>query len=173
MALYRINNGASAGAAAPVKVATANGIKTMLQLLHPNQGIQVVEWGISIDGSSAATPLEVELCDTGTVAATVSAAVANDITVFDGPTDPGVSSAGSLTLTTAGTGYTATSEGSVVAPVRSGDLQLIAPTNQYLKQFPLGQEFYLPATHCLRIRVTATVTTLNVYCYVTFKIGGD
>lgn len=172
MALYRVNNSASAGAAAPVKVATANGIKTLLQILHPNQGLQVVEWGISFDGTSAQLPIEVELCETGTVAATVTAAAANDVTVFDGVADPNIT-AGGLTLSTAGTGYTASAEGAVVAPVRSGDLQLIAPTNQYLKQFPLGQEFYVPATKVLRIRATATYTTVNAYCYVVFKVGGD
>lgn len=163
--LYAVHNGASAAAAAPVKVTTGTAIKTMLQVLHATDDIRVVEWGISFDGSAAATPIEVELCETVTVAATVTAAVANDITLFS---NPGGAASG-LTLSTTGTGYTATSEGSVVAPVRSGDLQLISPTNQYIKQFPLGREFEVPATHCLRIRVTAG-TAVSAYCYVIIEL---
>lgn len=170
--LYRVNNGASAGAAAPVKAAVnASGIKTMLQLKAAGAGLMVVEWGISFDASAAATPFEVELCDTGTVAATVAAFVANDITAYNSPPDAGVSNGG-LTLSTTTSGYTATGEGTVAAPVRSGDLQLIAPTNQDLKQFPLGQGFWVPATNYLRIRVTAA-SAANCYCYVIYGIGGD
>jgi uncharacterized protein YaiE (UPF0345 family) len=169
--LYRVNNGASAAAAANVKVTTGTAIKTMLQVLQPSVGITVVEWGISFDGSAAATPIEVELCHTTTVAATVTAAVANDVTCLNGVADAGITAAG-LTLSTTGTGYTSTGEGSVVAPVRSGDLQLIAPTNQYVKQFPLGQGFYVPAAGVLRIRVTAGAA-VSAYCYVVFGLGGD
>ena len=170
--LYRFNNGASAAAAAPVKVTTGTSIKTLLQVLHPTQPLAVVEWGISFDGTSAATPGEIELCTTGTTAATVTAAVANDVTCLNAQVDPNLASAGGLTLSTAGTGYTSSGEGSVSAPVRSGDLQLIAPTNQYFKQFPLGQPFWVPATNVLRIRVTFGAA-INAYCYVVFGIGGD
>jgi uncharacterized protein YaiE (UPF0345 family) len=58
----------------------------------------------------------------------------------------------------------------VAAPVRSGDYQLVAPTSQYLKQFPLGQEFVVPAAGVLRIRVTAAAA-VNAVCYVVFSIG--
>ena len=170
-ALYRVNNGASAGAAAPVKVSTGTSIKTLLQLKGNGNGITIVEWGISFDGSAAATPIEVELCDTGTVAATVTAFVANDITCYSGIVDSGVTTGG-LSIGTTTSGYTASAEGTVAAPVRSGDLQLIAPTNQYLKQFPLGQGFYVPAANYCRIRVTAS-TAVNAYCYVIYGIGGD
>lgn len=163
--LYFIKNGASAAAAAPVKVTTGTAIKTMLQVLHATDDIRVVEWGISFDGTAANTPIEVELCSTGTVAATVTAAVANDITLFSNP----AAAASGLTLSTTGTGYTASGEGTVIAPVRSGDLQLIAPTSQYIKQFPLGREFEVLATHCLRIRVTAG-TAVSAYCYCIVEI---
>jgi uncharacterized protein YaiE (UPF0345 family) len=169
--LYKVVNGASAGAAAPVKVTTGTNVKTMLQVLHPNQPLTVIEWGISFDGTSAATPIECELITTGTVAATVTASVANDVTALNEIADTNVT-AGGLTLSTTGTGYSASGEGSVVAPVRNGDLQLIAPTNQYLKQFPLGQGFKVPATNVLRVRVTAA-TAVNAYCYVVFGVGGD
>lgn len=169
--LYKAHNGASAAAAAPVKVATGTSIKTMLQILHPTQPLAVVAYGISFDGSTASTPIEVELCDTGTVAATVTAFVANDITPFNGPSDASVTAAG-LTLSTAGSGYTASAEGSVVAPVRDGDLQLVAPSNQNVYQFPLGQSFWVPAGHILRIRVTATAS-VSAYAWIIFGVGGD
>lgn len=169
--LYRVNNGASAAAAAPVKVTTGTAIKTLLQLKSSGPGLVVVEWGISFDGTAAATPIEVELCDTATVAATVTAFVANDITTFTGPADAGVTTGG-LTLSTTTSGYTATAEGTVAAPVRSGDLQLVAPTNQYIKQFPLGQGFFVPAANYLRIRVTAAAA-VSAYCYIIYGIGSD
>lgn len=148
-----------------MKVTTGTAIKTMLQVLHATDDMRVVKWGISFDGSAAATPIEVELCDTGTVAATVTACVANDITLFS---NPGGATSG-LTLSTTGTGYTATGEGSVVAPVRSGATVLIAPTNSYDEWLPLGREFEIPATHCLRIRVTAAAA-VNAYCYCIVEI---
>ncbi len=164
--LYRVYNGASPAAAAAAKVTTGTAVKTLLQLLHPNNAVSVVEWGISFDASAAAVPIQCELIETGTVAATVTAFVANDVTLF---TDPAGTGPG-LTLSTAGSGFTASAEGTVVAPVRIGDDQLVAPTNQYVKQFPLDQEFVVAATKVLRIRVTAPVA-VNCLCYVTFGIG--
>lgn len=165
-ALYRVYNGASPAAAAGVKVTTGTAVKTMLQLLHLSLPLSVIEWGISFDGAAAATPIECELIHTTTVAATVTAYVANDIALF---TDPGGSVPG-LTLSTSGSGFTASAEGTVVAPVRIGDYQLVAPTNQYVKQFPLGQEFNVPAAGVLRVRVTAAAA-VNALCYVVFAVG--
>jgi hypothetical protein len=172
--LYRVNNAASGAAAAPVKVTTSTAIKTLMQLKSAGPGLMVVEWGISFDGSAAATPFEVELCDTATVAATsLTAYVANDVTVYNGPPDAGVT-AGGLTLGTGASGFNTSggAEGTVAAPVRSGDLQLVAPTTQYVKQFPLGQGFWVPAANYLRIRVTGT-PAVSAYCYVIYGIGGD
>jgi hypothetical protein len=172
--LYKVNNGASAAAAAPVKQTTLAVVHTMLQVLHPNQPLCIVEWGISFDGSAAAVPIECELIHTTTVAATMTTAlVANDVTAYNGVADAGVTGGG-LTLTTTGTAFStaAVTEGSVVAPVRTGDLQLVAPTNQYVKQFPLGQGFWVPAAGVLRVRTTAPVA-VNAYCYVIFGVGGD
>lgn len=164
--LYHVINGASPAAAAGIKVTTGTTIKTLLQLLHPTNALTVIEWGISFDGSAATTPIECELIQTTTVAATVTAFVANDVTLL---TDP-LANVPGLTLSTAGSGYTASAEGSVVAPVRVGDYQMVAPTNQYVKQFPLDQEFVVAAGGVLRIRVTAPAA-VNAVCYVTFGLG--
>lgn len=165
-ALYRVSNGPSPTTSPTPKVTTGTATKTLLQLTHATLPLSIVEWGISFDGSALATPIECELIDTGTVAATVTAYVANDVTQF---TNPG-GTAATINLGTSASGYTASAEGSVVAPVRVGDYQMVEPIGQYLKQFPLGQEFNIVPGNMCRIRVTAG-TAVNAVCYVTFAIG--
>ena len=138
--------------AAQLPVTTGTAIKTMLQL-KTFQRAKVVAWGVSFDGSAAATPIKVELLDTGTVAATVTASADVDCMKLEG-TDQTVASVAGLTLGTGATGYTATAEGTITA-TRVFDAELVAPTNQYIYQFPLGQEPVLLATNYTRIRVTA------------------
>ncbi len=138
----------------------------MLQLTHASLPLSIIEWGVGFDGSALATPIECELIDTGTVAATVTAYVANDITAL---TDPG-GTAATINLGTGASGYNASAEGSVVAPVRVGDYQLIDPAIGFLKQFPLGQEFNVVPGNMLRVRVTAAAT-VNAIAYVVFAIG--
>lgn len=168
MALYFIANGPMPTTAAQAVVTTGTAIKTLLQV----KGVtalryKIVEWGISFDGSAAATPIKCELCETGTVFGTVTASAAADI--------PGLDAQGLATTSTtyfsvgtAATGYTCTAEGTIVA-VREFDVQLIAPTNQYVKQFPLGREPYCDAVSALRIRVTAGAA-VNAYCYLVLEV---
>lgn len=167
MAVYLLNSAASAAAAAPTKITTVNGIKTVLQVLHPTLSLIVIEWGVSFDQSTAQAPVTAELCHTTTVAATVTAAVANDVTQYSDPT----ANSPALTLSTTGTGYNASAEGTVVAPVRSGDLQLLPPSSPWYKQLPEGEEFVVPAAGVLRVRITAAVTTIGLYAYVKFELG--
>lgn len=164
MSTYIVRNGPMATTAAPAKVTTGTAVKTLLQVA-PSSGNPIIvrEWGISFDGSAAATPIQCELLETGTVAATVTAYVANDVQPFLRQADVGASS---ITLGTAASGYTATAEGTITA-TRHGDTQLVAPTNQYVKQYPLGQEFFVPGGRFLRIRVTAGAA-VNAWCYVIF-----
>jgi hypothetical protein len=164
--LYRVQNGPSPTTAPTPKIATGTSTKTLLQLLHPSDALIAVAWGISFDGSAAATPVECELIHTTTVAATVTAYVANDVVLFSDP----LANTPGLTLSTSGSGYTASAEGSVVAPVRVGDYQLVAPSNQWAYQFPLDQEFVVPAAGVMRVRVTAAAT-VNANCWVDFAIG--
>jgi len=167
---YVVYNGAMPTTAAIPKVATGTSIKTLLQI-KPAVPIKVVEWGISFDGSAAATPGVCELIDTGTVFATVTAYAAADVMPFFDPAAP-VNTAGTsgtpLNLGTSASGYTSTVEGSITA-TRVGDLQLVSPTNQNWKQFPLGREFGVPAGDSLRVRVTFG-TTVNALCYVVFEV---
>ena len=165
--LYAVYNGASPTTAAQVVVTTGTAIKTLLQIKLGTQNFgKIVEWGISFDGSAAATPIKCELLETGTVFATVTAHVAAGIVKLDpNAVDPTTSN---FILTTTGTGYTATAEGTITAS-RVFDAQLVAPTNQYVKQFPLGREPIVNVSTSLRIRVTAAAA-VNCYCYVVVEV---
>ena len=154
--------------AAQAVVTTGVAIKTLLQvkLGTQNKG-RIVEWGISFDGSSAATPIKCELLETGTVFATVTASAAADIIKFGDPNDVDPTTSNFIVSTTA-TGYTATAEGTITA-TRMFDVQLVAPTNQYVKQFPLGREPTVNVSTSLRVRVTAGAA-VNAYCYIILEI---
>lgn len=161
--LYWAGNGAAPTTAALVAVTTGTAIKTLLQVApSATRPIKVVEWGISFDGSSAATPIKCELIQTD-VAATVTAHVSAGVQPYDDPNAP----ASTVTLSTTATGYTATAEGTITA-TRYGDLQFIAPTGQYVHQWPLGREWQVPVSKFLRVRVTAGAA-VNAYCYVIFE----
>lgn len=169
MALYLIANGAAGTTAAPVAVTTGTAIKTMLQF-KPSATViaRIAEWGISFDGSAAATPIKVELMESD-VAATVTAHAAAGITKFD----PDAVSGGDPTTNliqvgTTSTGYTASAEGTTTTS-RLMDLQFIAPTNQYVKQWPLGQMPMCTVNTFTRIRVTAGAA-VNCYCYLIIAI---
>lgn len=168
MALYLIANGAMQTTAAFVKVATGAAIKTMLQV-KPITPARVIEWGCSFDASSAATPGEVELIETGTVAATVVASVAADCTQLDPEAVALNAPADYFTLSTTGTGYTASAEGTITTVRNLAAPQLIAPTNQFIQQFPLGREPYIQPANIMRIRMTFAAT-VNTYCYVILSV---
>lgn len=169
MALYLIANGPSPTTAAQVPVTTGTVIKTLLQVkASATKPFQVVEWGFSGDGSAAATPGKVELCETD-VAATVTASAAADINKLDAEAlSSGDPTTNLIPVGTTSTGYTSTSEGSITV-VREFDVQLIAPTNQYVKQFPLGLEPVVQISKFLRVRVTFAAA-INAYCYVIIRV---
>lgn len=165
MPLYKIANGPMPTTASFAAVTTGTGIKTMLQI-KPFNVCRIVEWGISFDGSAAATPIEVELLDTGTIFGTVTASADADVMKVDGA-EGAVASVAGLTLGTSATGYTCTSEGSIVA-VKLFDVQFIAPTNQYVLQFPLGREPKCIIGNSVRIRVKAGAA-VNAICYMVLE----
>lgn len=169
MAQYLIQNSAVGTTAAPVKVTTGTAIKTMLQV-KPSATIcmSVVEWGISFDGSAAATPGNIELMESD-VAATVTALAAADITKYDGAALMGGDPTTNLIVVgTTATGFTSTSEGTTTVS-RLFDWQLIAPTNQYVKQFPLGYRPLIQVSKFLRIRVTFAAA-ISAACYVIVEV---
>lgn len=166
MSLYTIYNSAMPTTASIAGVTTGTTIKTLLQL-KPFNVCKIVEWGISFDGATATTPITVELLDTGTVFATVTASVDQDIVKFDGA-EGAVASIAGLTLGATATGYTSSAEGTITT-TKVFDGQFVAPTNQYVKQFPLGREPKLVIGNSVRIRVKAG-TAVNAICYMVIEI---
>jgi len=166
---YICFNGPMPTVAAGAPVATGAVIITLLQL-KPALPIKVIEWGISFSGFAAAAPGKVELLTTGVIYGTVTAFAAADVMPYDDPNAP-VNTAGvngvPLNLGVTESGYTCTNEAAIVA-TRYGDVQQISPTGQYVKQFPLGREFGVPALGCLRVRVTFAASVYAV-CYVIFE----
>lgn len=159
--IYQAYNGPMATTAAPAKVTTGTAIKTLQQLATTStMTLEVIEWGISFDGSAAATPGVCELVDTVAVNSTVTAYVAADITKVS---QVGTTASG-LTLAVAGSGYTASAEGTVTA-TRQFDTQLLPPTAPYIKQFPLERGPTMLQSEFLRIRVTFG-TAINALCYI-------
>lgn len=155
--------------ASQVAVTTSTAIKTLLQVKpSATLGFHIVEWGISFDGSAAATPGIVELCETD-VAATVTASVAADLHKFDEAALMGGDPTTNLIqVGTTSTGYTATAEGTITA-IRQFDVQLIAPTNQYVMQFPLGERPFIQIAKFARIRVKFG-TAINAICYMVVEV---
>lgn len=162
MTLYMVPNYAMQTAAAPTAVTTGTAIKTMLQLQTPSTaGLKVVKWWIRF-ATAPIAPVTCELVETAAVAATVTAHVAAGVQPYD---DGGAGLAAALTLGTAGTGYTASAEGTVAA-VRQADIW-VAPigVSYYDYQWSLGQEFRIAASKILRIRMT-TATAVAALCGV-------
>jgi hypothetical protein len=168
MGLYLVQNGPMQTSAAPAPVTTGTAVKTLLQV-KPFNLAKIVEWGISFDGSAPATPGKVELIETD-VAATVTALADADVTKL-GPAvgDQAAASVAGLTLGTAATGYTATAEGTVAAVRNLDGPQLMAPTTQFVKQFPLGREPVIQVGKFARIRVTFAAA-VNAYCYLVLEV---
>jgi hypothetical protein len=127
--------------------------------------LKIVEWGISFDGSAAATPILVELLETD-VAATVTAHVAAGLSKLDATALAlGNPTTDIVEVGTTATGYTASGEGSITDS-RLFDVQLVPPTGLYVKQFPLGREPMIQLAKFGRIRVTAPAA-VNAVCYMT------
>lgn len=163
--LYTTGNWSTAASgvtAAPAKVTTGTAIKTLMQLAtSATAALEVVEWGISFDGSAAATPGVCELVDTVAVAATVTTYTAADIVKLS---LGGGGLLSGLTLGTSASGFTASAEGTVTA-VRGMDIQLLPPTAPYIKQFPLERGPQVQLSEFLRVRVTFG-TAINALCYI-------
>lgn len=170
---YIVYNSAMVTTAAPVKQPTGNAIRTMMQL-RPATGyiIRPVAWGVSFDASAAATPGVVELVEVDVAATMSTAYAAADIQPYGNALAP-ANTAGStgvplnLSTTTSGFATAAVTEGTTTAS-RMADLQLIAPTNQYSQQWPLGREFEVLPQKFLRVRVTFGAT-VNMICWIVFE----
>ena len=164
MSRYLVMNGPMPTTAAQAPVTTTAAIRTMLQL-RPFNEAKIIRWGISFDAFAAALPVRVELLETGTVFATVTASTDTSCYRQSGGA---VASVAGLTLGTTGTGYTATAEGTITE-VRQFDTQFVPPAGSWVWAFPLGQEPILTIGNACRIRVTAG-TAVNAYCWIEVEI---
>lgn len=160
---FRVYNGAAPTTAKFVAVTTGTAIKTMLQLKPFNFG-KIIAWGISFDGSAAATPIPVELIETGTVFATVTAHVDAGCVKMGGADQAAASVAG-LTMGTSATGYTSTAEGTITTSRLFGAHQISPAQPDWSYQFPLGQEPWMVIGNALRIRVHAGAA-VNCICWI-------
>lgn len=167
--LYLIGSGPMPTTASFATLSTTTTLITLLQVkASATATFKIVEWGVSFDGSAAATPLKVELCETD-VAATVTASAAADIMKLNAEALSGGDPTTNLfPVGTTSTGYNASGEGSITT-VREFDIQLIAPTNQYIKQFPLGREPVIQISKFARIRVKAGAA-VNAYAYMICEV---
>jgi hypothetical protein len=171
---YIVYNSAMVTTAAPVKQPTGAAVRTMMQL-KPAAGIilRPIAWGCSFDASSAATPGQVELVETDVGATALSTAyAAADIQPYGDPNAPANTAGTSgvpLNLGTSASGFStaAVTEGTPTVS-RMADMQIVAPTNQYVYQWPLSREFELVPGRFLRVRMTFG-TTVNAWCFVIFE----
>ena len=164
---YLIPSGPMQTTASFATLATGTNIITLLQV-KPLAILKVIEWGVSFDASSAATPGKIELVETD-VAATVTASVDNDCTKLGDCVGDAEVFSTFATLGTSATGYNASAEGSTTAVRNLAGPQLIAPTNQFIQQFPLGREPVVQKNKFGRIRVKFGAT-VNAYAYMIVEV---
>lgn len=175
MAQFLIGNGPMQTTAAFAAVTTGTAIKTMLQVKpSATLGMRIIQWGYSLDSAAVSASIKVELIETGTVAATVTASAAADLTKWDAAALMGGDPTTNLIqVGTTSTGYTASAEGTITA-VRNLDFPQIATTSTsfavtWASQFPLGREPFVQANNLARIRITAG-TAVNAYCFMIVEV---
>lgn len=166
MSSYFAYNGPMVTTGAYSPLATISGTKTMLQIIAgPNDPMLVWKWGLDFDGTGT-TPVKCELIHTGTVAATVTSHVAAGIQQYGAVQAPAAALVNATAASSAlYSGYNSTAEGTITT-TRYASINSVLPGNGDRNEWSLGREFYVPAGGVLRVRVTATVTTLNCACYV-------
>ena len=158
---YAVMNGAAPGAAAPVPITTGTAIKTHIQLATntTTPAIRFVEWWVEFDGSTAATPIKVELVrHTGGPQTTLTAYAAADIAKVNDPNAP----ASSIQLGTALSGFSNTTTEVTPTTAVSLETHFVPPTSGIYVQFPLGREPEVAVATFARVRTTAAAA---VNCY--------
>jgi hypothetical protein len=158
---YAVMNGAAPGAAAAVPITTGTAIKTHIQLATntTTPSIRFVEYWTEFDGSTAATPIKVELIrHTGGPQTTLTAYAAADIAKVNDPNAP----ASSIQLGTALSGFSNTTTEVTPTTAVSLETHFVPPTSGIYVQFPLGREPEVQVSAFARLRTTAGAA---VNCY--------
>lgn len=166
---YKVWNAAMPTTAAMSGVATANGLKVMLQLATPStRQLQVISWGYSVSvtppGVSTVELIGVDVASSGGTAH-VNAGIQ--------PTVPG-SPNSLLQLGTALTGYTFSTPGTPTSTRSFDNQQLGAAAGNddlvYSYQFmPDEERPVVDVSKFLQVRTTFTSTTPLFLCWVCFK----
>lgn len=164
--LYTAFNGAVPGAAAAAKQATGTVACSLMQIGTPaTMGLEIIEWGISFDGSAAATPGQCELLvyTGGKITTGMTNYAAADIAKLSFAQN-GLAS--QITIGTADSSFNPAHAATEVTPTgpRNADTQLLPPTAPYIKQFPLERGPDVNPSEFFRIRVTFG-TTVGALCY--------
>jgi hypothetical protein len=155
--------------AGQASVSTGTTIKTMLQIATPStRMISVLAWGFTLDDPPGADAV-IELIETD-VAATVTAHVASGV-------QPVVSGAPAslMTLSTSGTGYTASAEGSITATKIHDAIALsstsaeAAPFMTWEREFSEVRMPQIAVSRFLRVRATTPTTAVDMRCWVLWE----
>lgn len=137
--------------------------KVAIQLATPSTlQLRIVEYGVSFNGSAAGTPNTVTLAQAGAASTCSSAHTTSTIVAIGDNTK---TSGLSMGTTTSGFG-----NGAITTNTTSKmyDAQFIAPTTQFVKQWPLGREPVLPASSFLQLRIS-TSATFTALAYIVFE----
>ena len=164
---YHVMNGAAPGVAAAVPLTTSTQLKTHIQIATntTTPAIRFVEWWVEFDGSTAATPIRVELIrHTGGAQTTLTAYVSADIARYNDPNAP----TSSIQLGTALSGFCNTT--TEVTPTGAVSLQthFVPPTSGIYIQFPLGREPEVQISAFARVRTTAAAA-VNAYAGICWE----
>ena len=164
MPSFKSYSGPAPTTAALAALTTNTAIHTLLQIATPStRAISVLSWGFSFDDPPGADAV-CELVTTD-VAATVTAHVASGVM----PLDPN-GAASLMTLSTSGTGYNASAEGTptscrvhdvVSLSSASGESPLV-----YTYQFMPDERPVVGVSKFLRVRVTTPTTGVGARCWV-------
>lgn len=171
MTLYIGYNSVGVGAAAQTTVAqpgvayTTTGSRMMIQLQAPTTiQLRLIEYGISFTGTAANTPHTVELRQAGTSTTPTTAYTTSSVVPLNDPNAP------STRLTLAGSGYYSAAVTPTSTTVeRIFDSQFVAPTNQYVKQWPLGREPVVTANKFLQLVMNQPAAGPTVLAYVVWE----
>lgn len=164
MTLYIAYNSAGPGATTQTNTAvngtayTTSGSRMMIQLDIPSSiQLKLVEWGVSFNGSAAGTPNTVEISQAATGTTVGTAYTTTTVQPVNDPNAP------SSRLTMASSGFYGASTTRTSTTVdRVFDAQLVAPTNQYVRMWPLGREPVVAASKKLQVcmNMQAAVTAI-------------
>ena len=159
---YGVMNAAAPGANPAQGITTGTATRTQIQIATntTTPALRFVEYWTEFNGSTAATPIIVELMrHTSAPQTTLTAYVTADIARFNDPNAP----TSSIQLGTGLSGYSnTTTEVTPTGTPVSLETHYVPPTSGIYVQFPLGREPEVQVSAFSRVRVTAGAA---VNCY--------